>query len=236
MSGNVPDRAGTNARGQTLRCIREGMNPSRLTPPAWEGQSYPTGGIFGTRVLIVGESTYAADGKDTSQYNILMATDHIGGLRDAFRTKLIRSFLNTNNEGQHEIAAFWNSVCYLNYIKRPLHGPRRAPTESMWVEFKQPLDKILTELRPNLLVALGYRMWSAWLREPPCRMLLGPIIDGAGRDRSLYFQASDGIHRTLSYSLRHPSSGFSWRKEHPFLMRAIEASKKFQQEKGLSSA
>jgi hypothetical protein len=204
------------------------MNSTKLDPPIWKGQNYRHGGFFGARVLIVGESTYTTDGGDTSQYNVWMAENHIDGYRDAFRTKLVRSFLNTDSEQKHEIKTFWDSVCYLNYITIPLGGPRIAPEESMWAESSQPLAGILTELKPNLLVALGYRMWSKWLNSPPCKLFLGPKIDGAGRDQTYYFEASDKNHRALSYALKHPSSGFSWKNEHPFLMRAIEASKELR--------
>ena len=202
------------------------MNTTKVNPPIWKGMDYQHGGIFGTRVLIVGESTYTTDGRDTSQYNVWMAEDHIDGYRDAFRTKLVRSFLNTDTEQQHEIKGFWNSVCYLNYINTPLSGPRIAPEESMWAGNKQPLSNILAELKPNLVVALGYRMWSNWLNRPPCALFLGPNIDGAGRDRTYYFEASDNKHKALVYALKHPSSAFSWKKEHYFLMKAIQASKK----------
>jgi len=197
-------------------------------PPIWKGMNYPNGGIFGARILIVGESTYTTDGRDTSQYNVWMAQDHIDGYRDAFRTKLLRSFINTNREQQHEIQDFWNSVCYLNYINTPLSGPRIAPAESMWAENNQPLASILTELKPNIVVALGYRMWGNWLNNPPCKTYRGPKINNAGREQTYYFEASDRIHLALVYALKHPSSGFSWKSEHPFLMKAIELSKKIQ--------
>ncbi len=52
-------------------------------PPIWIGKDYKNGGIFEARILIVGESTYTLDDKDTSQYNLWMAQDHIDGYRDA---------------------------------------------------------------------------------------------------------------------------------------------------------
>lgn len=201
------------------------MNEIESNPPIWIGGNYLQGGIFGTRVLIVGESTYTTEGKDTTQYNIAMAEDHIDGYRDAFRTKLLRSFLNTNNEQPFEIKNFWDSVCYLNYINVPLRGPRLSPEESMWTKNKQPLSNILAEVKPDLVVALGYRMWNNWLNRPPCKLKPGPMIKGAGREKTYYFEATNNMHKALVYSLRHPSSAFSWKKEHPFLMKAIELSK-----------
>ena len=200
------------------------MSINNQNQPIWKGQDYKDGGIFGSRILIVGESTYTTNGDDTSQYNVWMAQDHIDGYRDAFRTKLIRAFLNTDCEQKYDIERFWNSVCYLNYIKIPLIGPRIVPEEKMWLENRQPFPSILTELKPNLVVSLGYRMWANWISSPPCQMLPGPKIDGAGRSNTYYLVFSGNKHRALAYALKHPSSGFSWKKEYPFLMKAIKIS------------
>lgn len=201
------------------------MEMNNLNPPIWKGRDYEDNGIFGSRILIVGESTYTTNGADTSLYNVWMAQDHIDGYRDAFRTKLIRVFLNTDYEQKDDIEKFWNSVCYLNFIIPALSGPRIAPNDRMWVDNSQPLSKLLAELKPNLVVVLGYRMWSEWINTPPCEMLPGPIIEGAGRAHTYFLISKGNEHRSLSYAMKHPSSGFSWRREHQFLMQAIKISK-----------
>jgi hypothetical protein len=193
-------------------------------PPIWIGKNYKNSCMFNTRILIVGESTYTLDDKDTSHYNLAMAQDHIDGYTDAFRTKLIRLFLNTENETQKDIENFWHSVCYVNFINIPLSGPRIAPEEQMWKDNSQPLSDILDEVNPNLVVALGYRMFKAWIKQPPFEMQAGPEIEGAGRSCTFYTKTSNGKDRALVYALKHPSSAFSWKKEHPFLMKAIKLS------------
>lgn len=193
--------------------------------PIWIGQNYESGGMFKSKILIVGESTYTLDGKDTSQYNLWMAQDHMDGYRDAFRTKLIRAFININDETIEDIKKFWHSVCYVNYISEPLSGPRIAPNEYMWNNNHQPLAEIIEDIKPNLVVALGYRMLKAWINNPPFVMLLGPEINGAGRSNTYFAPTSNKGEKTLIYTLRHPSSAFSWKKEHPYLMEAIRLSR-----------
>ena len=193
-------------------------------PPIWVGQNYESGGMFKSRILIVGESTYTIDGKDTSQYNLWMAQDHIDGYRDAFRTKLIRVFRNADYETKKDIEDFWHSVCYVNYIATPLAGPRMAPDEHMWSNNSQPLAEIILDIKPNLVIALGYRMLKAWTANPPFDMWPGPEILGAGRSKTFFTKTSNGSEITLIYALRHPSSAFSWKEEHPYLMKAIDLS------------
>lgn len=187
--------------------------------PIWIGKNYNSGGRFGAKILVIGESTYSESGEDTSQYNILIPEDHIAGYRDAFRTKLARVFLNTDKETREDISEFWHSVAFFNFVSSPLDGPRKAPSNDMWKENSQFMESIVDDLRPNLIVILGYRMWASWHRNLSYLLSNGPKIIGAGREQSLFFGDT-----TLLYCLRHPSSAFSWRSEHPYLMEAINKS------------
>src|SRR6266496_4335107 len=115
-----------------------------LDPPLWCGPQYPCeAGLFRKRILILGESTHAPPEVDTSRYNVLMAEDHINGYRDRFRTKLIRAFLNLDTETPEQIAAFWNSVAYLNFVIPALAKSRIPPTEQMWEHEHQPIPHII---------------------------------------------------------------------------------------------
>lgn len=143
------------------------MNESQNDLEVRKGLNYETGGI-----LIVGESTYARPGVDTSQYNVLMARDHMVGRGDRFRTKLVRAFLGRDDETPGDITAFWHSVAYFNYIKVPLAGPRLLPSTTMWETMHEDIPARLESLRPALLVALGYRMWEKWITSPPWSLAL----------------------------------------------------------------
>ncbi len=186
-------------------------------PPIWRGRNFDNGGILGKPVLIVGESTYPQPGDNTSKYNVLMAEDHIAGYRDAFRTKLIRVFLNSDDEDPSRIEEFWHSVAYANFIIPPLAGPRVAPTVDMWENQHIALAPLVVRLRPSLIVALGYRMWERWASDPKGLFTPGPLIAGAKCPQTLYLNVVKGGRPPLAYGMKHPSSAFSWRTEHPYL-------------------
>jgi len=189
-------------------------------PPIWRGQEYERGGRFGKRVLILGESTYPSPGESTWRYNVAIPEDHISGrVRDGFRTKLLRAFLNTDCETPTDIAAFWHSVAFFNYVTKDLVGARLAPTQTDWTHH-QPLYQHVRKLRPQLLIVLGFRLWNQLEIQPPCRSVPGPLVAGAGRPQTCYYGADDG-NPVLAYGMRHPSSAFSWRKEHPRLMEVL---------------
>ena len=194
---------------------------SAFLPPPWIGENYENGGIFKKKIVILGESTYTEEDKDTSQYNIWMAQDHIDGYSDVFRTKLARTFLNTEKESLYKISEFWHSVAYLNYITTPLDGPRKAPSEDQWKQHHQPLNELLKELEPKLMIVLGFRMWDRWRYDSPLYLSEGPTIPKAGRKETYYYSINENT-KILLYGMRHPSSGFSWRIEHLSFMNAIK--------------
>jgi hypothetical protein len=84
---------------------------TNTNPPIWKGMDYPDGGIFGVRILIVGESTYTTYGRDTSQYNVWMAQDHIDGYRDVFRTKLVLKAIGRRPHLEIKCGLDFWSVC-----------------------------------------------------------------------------------------------------------------------------
>src|SRR3954447_10637839 len=97
-------------------------------PPIWIGSNYRRRGFAGARVLLIGESTYPAPGDSTFLYNRRIPEEHISGAcRDAFRTRLVRMFLNTNRETPEDVQRVWHAVAFFNYITSPLAGPGLAP-------------------------------------------------------------------------------------------------------------
>ena len=193
------------------------------SPPIWKGRRYESGGLFGSRILVLGESAYPAPGEDTSTYNVAIPQDHISGrVRDGFRTKLLRVFLNTDRETPADIAAFWHSIAFFNYVPEAMVGPRIAPTERAWMAGSHFLPEHLGQLQPQLLVVLGYRMRDRFERAAPVRRSLGPAVVGADRPQTYWYHPAVSSQPVLAYGLQHPSSGFSWRTEHPSLVKAIQ--------------
>lgn len=194
-------------------------------PEPWIGQNYENGGLFGKRVLIVGESTHMGNNPYNPynfwNSNIDMAKDHIAGYKDTFRTKLMRVFLRAQGIERDLIEDFWHSVVFFNYYIPPLNKARQQPNKD---QKHQPLAYRLSELKPDLVVALAYtRLWDKWLKEPPENLSFAeaPKLSGARRQPK-YIRLDDG-YEVLSYGLIHPSGkGFSYKRESPFLRHVIE--------------
>ena len=112
-------------------------------------------------------------------------------------------------------------LLFFNYIIPPLSKSRKQPNNEQW-ENHQPLDYRLNELKPDLLVVLGYRMWDWLLKQPPdgIKITKAPTLHGAFRQPS-YFHLNNGF-KILAYALRHPSSAFSYRNQAPLLSEIIK--------------
>ncbi len=191
---------------------------NKFDPPIWIGNQYENGGIFEKRIIIIGESTYWSG----QQPNISMATDHFADKphSDKYRTKLVRMFLNKDNETREEIAEFWHSVSFFNYFKTVLSGPYRSPTQEM-LKQHQPLPDILDALKPNLILIVMLRMWDYFVSNPPCKIKMGPIIKGARRSQTYHFESKSGLHSALGYAVKHPTYA-SWSLEHVYTKEAIK--------------
>ncbi len=187
----------------------------------WIGKTYKGGGIFGKRVFIVGESTYHRVSEDVSSFNVLMAEDHMAGYTDRFRTKLVRAFLGHDREGLSDIQAFWHSVAFANFVSRNLGAPRVAPLDADWADGVGLTKRRLASLQPALVVCLGYRMFDEWIRRGLIAPTMRMTVKGAGRPDLYMLRDSATAPETLVYGMKHPSSSFSWRREHPFLQSAI---------------
>jgi hypothetical protein len=133
------------------------------------GSNYHSAGLRGTKLLIVGESSYNPgehpDGYDFSQATINLAADAIGwdqghGYRNKsrFYSRIVRIFgFNPNHfTSRHE---FWNSVSYYNYLQTTFLAARVLPPAEAWNAARDPFIETASELRPDYIVIFSKRMW-----------------------------------------------------------------------------
>jgi len=137
--------------------------------------------------------------------------------RKQFWTNIAIAFLNRYPTKEDKYR-FWHSVAFYNYIQANVgFGPRVRPTPDMWRMSQAPFFDVLKELKPEVIIVLGYTLWN----QLPDVGRHGPRIDGAKQDET--WRYSVGVDtEALAYAIRHPSAGFSGRYWHPFVMRAIE--------------
>lgn len=188
----------------------------------WIGKDFARGGLWGKRILVLGESHYQWD-KDiplTQDLTIECITEQMKGVyKKQFWTNIAITFLN-RHPSIEEKNKFWNSVAFYNYVQSNVgFGPRIRPTPELWAKSSVPYLEILNELQPNCIIVLGYQLWE----NLPSLGEKGPMIEGAEQKETWKYPIYGNAH-ALAYGIRHPSAGFSAWSWHPFVMRAIEFS------------
>ena len=124
----------------------------------WIGARYWSPGLNGIRVLILGESSY---GPAESAYRESTVDDVLNlaqSARNPFFTKVYKlvSGLESQNADRTE---FWERVAFYNFIQSLVgNGPRERPTDAMWLAAREPFLETLSDLRPQVIIALGYTL------------------------------------------------------------------------------
>ena len=148
----------------------------------WVGSEYRDGGLYGLRVLILGESHYDSSDKLRESYTIDCIRDI--GQRRRFRFfTVVQSLMQGTRGGvsDAERAAFWERVAYCNFVQKfAAPGPRVAPTPEMWSAGGAALVQTVGELSPHLVVALGERLWPR-LPELPAGVSVCEVRHPSGR-------------------------------------------------------
>lgn len=135
----------------------------------WVGEDYKTQSRY-PRTLILGESHYGS-GKSDCEKTIRCIEDQIkNNCPYRFFTKLVTAIIGSrpNLESKRR---FWHSVVYHNLIIEELPSPRCAPAPSLWRASLLTLENVIREHRPQLCIAIGYRMW----RELRPNLSFGPV-------------------------------------------------------------
>jgi hypothetical protein len=85
---------------------------------------------------------------------------------------------------------------------------------------KVPFEEVLEELKPEFIVALGYRLWEML---PDLNGREGPKIEDAPQTRTWIYPHSGGS--ALLFNIKHPSSGFSSLEWNKYILIALEKAK-----------
>jgi hypothetical protein len=180
--------------------------------PIWVGTNYDSGGIFDKKIMIIGESTYNTEGKDTSQYNILQAEDHISLYREGkqpkrwtqYRERLVKAFINKNPLSLNDVVNFWHSVVFFNFVEDTLTNCGVRPTQEQWNSHR-PIEKVFEKYTPNIVVLTSCDLYDWWENYRPVKLIEGYKIIGAQRDQT-FQHLSDNGNSILVYGMRHPSA------------------------------
>lgn len=192
--------ARTNA--SSIKAAKNSMSTPTFLP--WVGREYGVNPIHGRRILILGESHYNRGGKYSahSEFTRNCIIEQIKGeRRGRFWTNVAIALMGAKPK-QEDKANFWNRVCFYNYVQKFAgDGPRIRPTDTMWKTSSEAFHFVLREVKPELMVVLGYSLW----KNIPKNIGRQGMNKVAGRDTWWYpiSNSSD----CLAVNLIHPSSG-----------------------------
>lgn len=189
----------------------------------WIGKDYNSGGIFGKKLLVVGESHYCD--KDICP--------ECGNPEDAgkcanFTTDVVNSYLSEDKKNGRWTSTFkkfeksmvgdttpvesreiWDSIAFYNFLQRAMNGPRQAGAYADYENSEPAFWDVMEELQPDVMIAWGVtRMYDnmpggeAWEPEQDI------VVDGY-HTRNGWYTLKSG-NRVRAIWVYHPSAGYSW--------------------------
>lgn len=190
----------------------------------WVGKNYHSGGIFGTRVLALGESHYEWKPNALNENTTLDLIQEQANGEDPypFWTKIAIAFLN-RKPSKSDKYEFWHSVMFYNYIQCSVgNGPRIRPKREMWDKSENAFREILLVHQPRCIIVLGERLWN----NLPDFGKQGPDVTVDGARRETYLYPTDKEKFALASPTKHPSSpGYSAWEWYPWVKASVELSK-----------
>lgn len=145
----------------------------------WIGADYETGGIFGKKILVLGESHYCIrelyeGGRCFPECKRELMNEDCYSQTE----QVVNDFIN-NYEGElyhqtflcferavmgkelsnDESKQFWNSVAFYNYFQYSQSGPVR-PLENVSKDSAEGLHQILNTLSPDYIIVWGQRCYN----------------------------------------------------------------------------
>ena len=177
----------------------------------WVGKNYKQG-IYGRRVLVLGESHYCARQEDDTPYvtrKVIADLLDPNGEHEAYKntyTKFERALAGKVLDWQ-EKAELWNSIIFYNYVQIPMTGPRISPTVEEFKDSAQAFFEVLDRYRPDCVIVWGKRLYNnlphVGYQGPELRLQDGTCLE------TWVYSIADG-QSVQVLPIQHPSTGFSW--------------------------
>ena len=197
------------------------------------GKYFANGGLFGKRIMILGESHYC-DGGCCDCGNCRLYKQCV-----SFTQDVIRDFLDESKDRQNWMRTFvkfersligkmtdctsrrkiWNSVMFYNYLQVAMGGPRKAGTSAQYKQATNAFFDVIDKYEPECIIAWGKRLWNNMPNE---RWQDGDdiVIDGY-HVATGYYLLRNG-KRVKVVAVYHPSGGYAWDYWHRVIKRLLE--------------
>ena len=208
------------------------MNSNVFFQP-FVGKDYANGGIFGKRVMILGESHYC-DEECADCGDCRLRRECMG-----FTQQVLGDYLDESKERQNWMRTFlkferslvgeetdqtmrvkiWNSVIFFNYLQVAMGGPRVAGTTEQYQQAGKAFFEVVEKYQPEYIIVWGKRLWN---KMPSERWQDGEdiVVDGGSITTGSYL-LNNG-KKAKAMAVNHPSVGYSWDYWHRVIQRFLK--------------
>lgn len=201
----------------------------------WEGKAYETGGIFGKKILVLGESVYCGEtgckslcSERCNEFTINLVKEFVandvhtksGEFKYWTNTyKKFESALVGHSPSLEERKQIWESILFYTFFQEAFYKARQPLSGKLDTKrAQQALVEVLEKYRPDYVIVWGYRLWDCLTGENWTNT--APIINEGLKSGTGYYTI-DGIKYPFMY-VNHPSGGFSWSKWHLNIKQFLE--------------
>ena len=192
----------------------------------WVGTDYKSGGIFGKKIMALGEAhtcggcdecgiEFAKECEDMQTPDIIRSylENHEGCWSRTYR-KFERALVgsDTDNEMSRRI---WESIAFYNYVQAAPSGPGIAPSPKDFEASEEAFFEVINELHPDVIIAWGksrlYRNMPGKNWEPDEDIESDDLSAPTG-----YYTLDNGSRVRIIW-IKSPSSSFTPTKWHRVL-------------------
>ena len=206
------------------------MNSICFSP--YIGKDYVRGGIFGKKILALGESPYCDTGcadcgergrhpecadftKKVVEWCLDPSVEREGWMNTYL--KFERSLVGKDTTPL-ESKKIWDSIAFYNYLQVAMGGAREAGSAQQYRDATEPFLDTLENLQPDVLVVWGVRLWN---NLPNRNWTDGPKITVDGYDVQNGFYTLSSGKKVKAVCVYHPSTGYDWSFWHKVISEFI---------------
>lgn len=197
------------------------------------GSQYASGGMFGKRIMVLGESHYCDEG--CADCGICL--HHRECMN--FTKGVVESYLDNSNGRERWMQTFfkferslvgmetdptqrqriWQSVMFYNYLQVAMDGPREAGTAAQYSQACEAFFEVMEQYQPQYIIAWGKRLWDKLPSEH--------WDDGTDITIDCY-RVPTGSYTLKSgmwvkaMAVNHPSVGYSWDYWHKVIITFLK--------------
>ncbi len=191
----------------------------------WVGAEYSSGGIFGKRILVLGESHYgdgepSADATRRVLEEYLDCPETVPSYLQSFK-RFERSLTGAETDPQQR-RRIWDSLLFYNFVQEvSTDAPRQTLDVKNPRQSADAFFEVLETYRPEYIIVWGYRLWDKLLPAEHWEWGEEIVVDGLPAIRFGYYTLADGT-RVKAIPVKHPSAGYSWAEWNKILQSFLQ--------------